>query len=76
MLTIRDVSLRLRVSLSLAYQLVEKGALPHHRIGGCIRVSETQLAEYLEQTKREREESSPVKGKPSRPRTELKHLRA
>lgn len=75
MLTVKQVAERLRISLSSAYQLIESLKISYHRIGGAIRVSEEQLKEYLEDTKREREEPSPVKGKPSRPQTKLKHIK-
>lgn len=54
MLKVKQVANRLSLSQSKVYELVESGDLPHHRIGGAIRVSEEQLTEYLETTRRER----------------------
>lgn len=54
MLRVSDVARRLSLSESKVYELVEGRLLAHHKIGGAIRVSEQQLAEFLEETKRER----------------------
>ncbi|MCA9055805.1 MAG: helix-turn-helix domain-containing protein [Planctomycetaceae bacterium] len=48
-LTIREVALRLKISASCVYQLIESKRLSHHRIGigrGAIRVSECNLDDY------------------------------
>ena len=50
----KQIAQRLNLSVSKVYELVESGQLSHHRLDGAIRVSEEQLAEYLEETKRER----------------------
>lgn len=50
MMTIREISKRLRCSLSTVYELVDAGTLESFRIGpnrGTIRVSEEQLKTYL-----------------------------
>lgn len=50
MLTVKQVAMRLNVSQSCIYQLVETGKIPHHRIGtgrGAIRFTEANLEEYL-----------------------------
>ncbi len=74
MLKVNQVAGRLNISESKVYELVEGGKLAHHRIGGAIRVSEEQLAEFLEETKRERSaDSDSKKSRASRPR--LKHVR-
>jgi len=73
LLTVREVSTRLRVSPSLVYQLVEAGKLACHRIGtgrGAIRVSSSDLEAYLQGCRSERQAPTP---KPPRPR--LKHLK-
>ena len=59
MLRVKQVAERLNLSESKIYELLERGELPHHRFGGAIRVSEEQIAEYLERTKRERQEPEP-----------------
>lgn len=51
MLKVRDVAARLSLSESKIYELVECGELSHYRFGGAIRVSEQQIAEFLQKTK-------------------------
>lgn len=46
-LTVRDVAERLSVSLSVVYREVTARNLSCYRIGGAIRISEQQLADYL-----------------------------
>ncbi|MDB5342487.1 MAG: hypothetical protein JWP89_864 [Schlesneria sp.] len=50
MLKVSQVAIRLNCSASTVYGLIESGRLAHHRCPG-VRVSEEQLATYLEQTK-------------------------
>jgi|FLYL01.1.fsa_nt_gi excisionase family DNA binding protein len=52
MLKVSEVASRLSLSPSKVYELVEKGKLPHYRIGGSIRVSEEQLSEFLNEAER------------------------
>jgi len=73
MLRVKQVAERLNLSESKVYELVERGELPHHRFGGAIRVSEEQVAEYLEATKRERRELEPPRKR--RRGIGLRHLR-
>ena len=73
MLRVKQVAERLGLSESKVYEMVERGELPHHRFGGAIRVSEEQVAEYLESTKRERRETAPPRIR--RRRAGLRHLR-
>lgn len=49
--TIKEVAAKLKVSLSMAYALVKRGDLGCYEIGGCRRVSDEQLTEYLEQAR-------------------------
>jgi excisionase family DNA binding protein len=72
-LRVKQVAERLNLSVSKIYELVESGELPHHRFGGAIRVSEEQIAEYMNRTKRERKSAAPPKGAGPRPR--LKHIK-
>ncbi len=51
LLTIKDVSQRLQISLSMAYALVQRGELQSYQIGSCRRVSEKDLDEFLEQSR-------------------------
>lgn len=73
MLRVKQVAERLNLSESKVYELIERGKLSHHRMDGAIRVSEEQIAEYLEETKRERQEPE-LRGRNSH-RTVLKHIR-
>jgi excisionase family DNA binding protein len=53
-LTVKQIAERLSLSASQVYALCATGRLPHHRMGngkGAIRVSEEQLAEFLEATR-------------------------
>jgi excisionase family DNA binding protein len=64
MLTVTEVAARLKVSRSTIYNAIEAGILPHYRIGlsrGAIRISEEQLAKFLESTKVEEGASTLVK---------------
>jgi excisionase family DNA binding protein len=70
-LNVREVAARLKFFQSKIYGMVERGELPHHKIGGAIRISEEQLTAYLETTKRERGEP-PLTRKSPRPR--LRHV--
>ena len=65
----RQLAERLNVSISTVYCLVEAGRIACHRIGvgrGAVRVSEEQLAEYLEETKTERREQESRISQPRR----------
>lgn len=55
------------------YELVERGRISHYKIGTAIRISEEQLSEFLEKTRRE--PSGPVTRNAAGPRPRLKHLR-
>lgn len=70
MLKVGEVAKRLNLSISKTYELIERGELGHYRLGRTIRVSELQIATYLETTKREPIANRAATG--SRPR--LKHL--
>lgn len=73
MLRVKQVAERLNLSESKVYEMVERGDLPHHRFGGAIRVSESQIAEYLEETKRERRAEQSRKIHLRRP--QLRHIK-
>ena len=68
LLSVNEVANRISVSGSMVYALIEKGMLKCHRIGRCIRVSESQIADYLESC----EVDSGLHK--THPRRELKHL--
>ena len=73
MLKVREVAKRLNISESKVYALIEAGELSHHRFGGAIRVSDEQIADFLEQTKHAR--STPELPKGPRRRVPLRHLK-
>src|SRR5262249_10205859 len=53
MMTVRDVAHRLSASPELVYKLCREGALGHLRLGtgrGAIRITEGDLAAYLDRT--------------------------
>ena len=59
MLTVKMVSQRLKLSLAKCYRLIATGELECYRFGRSVRVSEEQLANYLEQVKSEKKTFSP-----------------
>ena len=72
-LTVPETADKLKVSKSCVYQLVETGQLSCHRIGtgrGAIRISETDLQEYLTSCRFE-----VVSHNPSPKRVRLKDLK-
>jgi excisionase family DNA binding protein len=71
MLKVAQVAERLSCSISTVYSLVESGKLGHHRCPG-IRISEEQLAAFLDGTKREQGPVSLPRSLGRRPR--LKHV--
>lgn len=73
MLKVSELAMRLSLSESKIYQLVEGGKLSHHRFGGAIRFSEEQIAEFLEETKQESQEHEPRQRQSRLPR--LRHVR-
>lgn len=72
MLKVSDLARRLNLSQSKIYELIDAGELAHYRIGGAIRVSEEQLAEFLQGTKKERRETG--FRKPRLRRGQFRHL--
>lgn len=71
MFTLKAAAARLALSKSKLYQMVEKMEIGHHRMGGAIRISEEQILEYLEKTRREPSQPRERKSRPHH----LKHLR-
>jgi excisionase family DNA binding protein len=72
MLTVKDVAERLALSTDKVYDLVAASKIEHHRFGGTIRITEEQLAAYLESTRQ------PVRApmrRASLRRVKFKHLR-
>lgn len=52
MLTAKETASNLKISLSMVYRLISTGELPSYAIGGCLRVSEADLMQFLD-TKRQ-----------------------
>jgi excisionase family DNA binding protein len=74
MLTVNEVSERLKVSQAIVYALIERGKIGCHRIGigrGTIRISEADLGTYLESC----HSQVPDAPAPKRKRGKLKHIR-
>jgi len=53
-LTVGETAARLKVATNTVYGLVEKGELPHHRIGRTIRILPSDIDAYQHQTPRSR----------------------
>ncbi len=51
LMTAKEAASDLRISLSMIYRLISTGELPSYAIGGCIRVSDTDIAAYLERNR-------------------------
>lgn len=72
MLRVRDIAVRLNISLSKAYELVNRGRIVSCRFEGAIRVSEEDLQEYVARCKKGRglrvdeRKHSPRAGQPFR----------
>lgn len=71
-LTVRELADRLRISLATAYDLVSKGKIVSHRIGGAIRIFESALEAYLAASVQHAPAPEPER-KPVR--LQLKHLK-
>ena len=74
MLRVKQVAERLNLSLSKVYQLIDGCRLPHHRFGGAIRISEEQMAAFLEETEHRTSERSTEERRP-KARGTLRHLK-
>jgi excisionase family DNA binding protein len=72
MLKVSQVAKLLNCSVSTAYQLIETGKLGHHRCPG-VRVSDEQIKDYLDATRREPQERTTARRRPAR--QTLKHIR-
>lgn len=72
LLKVSDVAKRLSLSVSKVYEIVEKRQISHHKIGGAIRISEEQVAEFLNETLQERGTRERPTRRPPPPR--LRHL--
>lgn len=73
MLTVKNVADKLAMSISAVYALIERGELPHYRIGGAIRIGDEHLSEFLASKEKRGRELQPGDASRSRPR--LKHLK-
>jgi excisionase family DNA binding protein len=70
-MTVREAARRLEVTPALVYKLCRQGKLPHRRLGfgrGVIRITEADVAAYLEACRVEVRETEKGGGKAERPR--------
>lgn len=74
MLTPKKLAERLSLSLSMVYRLLTSGELECHRFGAAYRVSEEQLAEYLESTKHKTKDAVKRPAHRQVRRVNLRHL--
>ena len=72
MLKVSQVADLLNCSAATVYQLIETGKLGHHRCPG-VRVSDQQIQDYLESTKRGPRERVAAKRRPAQ--STLKHIK-
>ena len=59
MLTVKQAAIRLGVSASRTYELVERREIAHYRVGTKILLSEDDVAAYLESCRVEPERKAP-----------------
>ena len=72
MLSVKEAAIRLGISLSKMYALVEQRQIAHYRLGGKILLQEADLEVYLKQCRVE----AGGEGTPSRPAGPFTHLDA
>ena len=53
MLTAKETAASLKISLSMVYRLISTGELPSYAIGGCLRINESDLLQFLDARKQE-----------------------
>lgn len=53
MLTAKETAASLKISLSMVYRLISTGELPSYAIGGCLRINESDLLQFLDSRKQE-----------------------
>jgi excisionase family DNA binding protein len=70
MMTVPEVAAALKISLWKTYRLIEARELGYNRIGGSIRVSQAQFADYLKRTERPPRVPAP----PQPPREPFKYV--
>jgi excisionase family DNA binding protein len=73
MMTVSEVAKVLRISVWKAYRLIERRELGYHRLDGSIRVTQTQLVDYLRRT--EHTPKGTVRPKSPPDRTPFVHTR-
>jgi len=77
MLTVKQVAEQLGVSAACIYQLVGSGKLSAHRIGlgrGAIRISESDLTEFVESSRKEKRPGVPAAPLKQKSGAAFKHL--
>lgn len=73
MLTVRATADRLTISVAATYQLIRSGKLPHFRIGGGIRISVSDLTQFLAECRKAEPEQRITVPVPQR-RKPLRHI--
>jgi excisionase family DNA binding protein len=73
LLTVRQTAQRLTISLASTYQLIRSGTLPHYRIGGAIRVTDSDIERFLAGCRRGQPAQVLVVPEPQR-RPQLRHI--
>jgi excisionase family DNA binding protein len=53
--TVNEVAEYLKISKSKIYLLIQRKEIPHVKIGRNVRITESQLLEWIEKNKEERE---------------------
>ena len=71
-LTVEQVADILQLSRSKIYQFVENGTIVSHKIGGSVRIAESDLLDYLSRCRMEKNEAERP---PKTPRLRLKHIK-
>jgi len=74
MLRVRDIAVRLNISLSKAYELINRGRISSCRFEGAIRVSEEDLEDYIARCKKGRGPRLENRHCSPRPGQPFKHL--
>ena len=61
MLTVKDIAKKLNISIGAVYKAISSGELECHRFGNAIRISPTQLDEFLESAKHSSRDQVPLR---------------
>ena len=74
--TVREASAILAISPSKLYEMCDRLEIVYRRIGGSIRLAESDINQFLEECKRTKlERGKPETAKPRPPRPKLRHIK-